>query len=309
MDKVPEKSIDLDRFVPYLTTLYGDVKSVDVVLYEQDQIAYSTKATDLVPLFPFSRYLFDRSGRLIEELKLNQENSIVSKKIYKYDDSGKKIECFESDKKWVLSKTNRFSYDDFGNLLLVECLYEHKTPDTNSSLNTKDIIERNEYNSEGLKLTTYHYFWGDTISSITKFHYDSLGRNVLRQEHDTQNQILYTQKFEFDTNNRVIQASEYAGIDSLEVRREMGYDHRGNKTAVSLYGGDDELFRYIEYTYDKLGNELTGAMYGVEGEEYWIENRVKNVYEYDSRYNWVLKEEYSSGDPTVKILRHFDYYN
>lgn len=218
---------------------------------------------------------FDRQGRLLEDIHLKDDGSILWSDKYIYDSQGRLIESLGKHSKFVyLPDRQTYKYDIQGNL-----------------------IEVNGYNSSGELVNANEYVYDEKNRKIqwTSMSY-----------HPEENSKPHRWTYAYDEQGRSKEVRAFSNegggfkpTDSLGTPHRKLYIYRENdKPEIILLFKVDGSFAGLESRkYDRRGNEVEEIEYNERG---LIKKRTKYRYRFDRFGNWIQQNTYEWAEENGK---------
>lgn len=242
---------------------------------------------------------------------------------YDYDENGYQTE-FREYRNGVLTQTNIYENDTFGNILKVTSISDGKTTvfDHNLILDDDGRILLQEASSDGVLLYTLEYTYdknGNKASEVythmedgtpeiirnMELTYDRKGQ-LIREIHHNQDGTYLLYDYEA---GKQVKTESYDSSDELLSYWEYTYNDKGQLIKESSYAcqrhGDSRtsiLTNYNLYTYDETGYVVTctnGSTRERPVETY-------SVTTYDEYGNKLLQERYMDGQLYWRITQEFE---
>ena len=233
----------------------------------------------------YSRY--DELGNLIEEIDYNEDGSLLSRNIYKYDLNRNIIEntSYNNEDFWL---NEIYIYNDKDSLIEDSyCSEDGKVLRTQKLNEKENRIEAFSYNENGkpkiIETTTLNKN-GDLIEDIAYNDNDTIISKIT---------IQYDEK-----GNDIGQFYKLSGIVHVNTTIHNVYDNNGNITKKT--------------TYDKLHLDSTIIIFKYDDKNHMIEefsnyDSIKTTYKYDEIGNIIERTEYNSkGKINYKEAYKFD---
>lgn len=255
-----ELNNDLKEF-----NLYGKVKQIKNKYYEANESFGEIGKGEFGGVII---KIFNPDGNQVEEKNYNPDGSVNHKTIFKHNHKGLKTEERPYNKDGNPFNYYNYSYNDADQIL-------SKIWFNNSS---NEIVQREtfEYDEKG-NLITETTFSSNTISSVSKYKFDDLGRKIEYNYFDNNGFLKWIRKYNYDDNNRLL---EDISIDSYskEMTKKTGYryDKFGNIIEENKYNSDSSLKErtVFEYEYDKNNNWIKKITYNNEAPKYILEREI-----------------------------------
>lgn len=242
---------------------------------------------------------------------------------YDYDENGYQTESREY-RNGVLTQTNIYENDTFGNILRVTIHSDGKTTvfDHNLILDDDGRILLQEASSEGVLLYTLEYTYdknGNKTSEVYTHMEDGTPevirnmeltydreRKLIREIHHNQDGSYLVNDYE---DGKQVKTASYDSNDELLSYWEYTYNDKGQLAKESSYAcqrhGDSRtslLTNYNLYTYDKTGYVVTCTNHATR--ERPVETY--SVTTYDEYGNKLLQERYMDGQLYWRITQEFE---
>ena len=213
---------------------------------------------------------YDGNGNLMDEIIYGDDENVISRWIYKYDEEGRRTEsdcwCYRDGRVWRRERydseeylVDEIRYDsDGGRIRRDRYEYNRFGIMTRSISYDDDTREEVEYDSVGNVLIETHYTYGGKKVRSIEYKYTYV------EEYDAKGKLI--RKNGYDEKGKLVYVCEYD--EAGHVAKETGYD----KKRVVLH----------KYEYDSFGNLML--------EVHHNRDKSYNAQEYDGR--GVLKREY-----------------
>ncbi len=219
-------------------------KLLELVEYFYDSRGFLTKKIQANKLI--THYIRDELGQILEKRKENNENEVLFKKEYEYDDAGNKksiISYIAGNK-----STEKRVYDVFDRLIESIDVYGNKSTITYDEFYLKDLNQK-------VKQTIKE----NPIHQKTIITYDALNREKIIEKKNPHNQTVSLEEKFYDlNNNKTFQKSTIYNPDKSTkvVITSWEYDNMNRvKTLKEAFQTKDE--KTTHYTYTNLGKLKT----------------------------------------------------
>lgn len=235
---------------------------------------------------------FDKKGRLISEYNYFSNDTIFQHKKYKYVRKINKLSKFHVGygiKNYIeqSTKLNYFKrkkslilYDIDGNIEQ-ESIIQH-------NILTRKIIYKDYYNNK-----QYSY-------SITNLYLNGKSKTSIFYEMNEGIPIIRYKTYFHD--GRVILSESYNDVGELTDFTKYTYGVNNNITSNITFNNKNEVTDKCTYN---IQGDLLELIYYSSGS---ITKICHNIYEYDSKNNWIKKIEYEDNKPKYIIFREIEYY-
>ena len=224
-----------------------------------------------------TRYQYNEAGEVERTSEYDENGTLQSYSIYKFDEDGNRIQRneYRADGTQSLSisynaagdMTESRLYTDEGTLS--SCTYyeyDGKLLTRITQTDGKGAVTQYteyEYNAEGTKILESSYEADGTPSDIQE--YDSNG-NCTRRSSYFQGELDFYYEMEYDEEDRVIRQRNYDGDGTLKETAVTEYGIDGtNDRRVSYYDRDGTLTEYEITRYDEDGSYLETVTYNADG--------------------------------------------
>lgn len=238
-----------------------------------------------------STELFDRQGRLLEDIHLKADGSILWSDKYVYDSQGRLIESSGKHSSFVYLPDRRtYKYDTKGNL-----------------------IEENGYNSNGKLVNKSEYVYDEKNRRIqwTSMSY-----------HPEENSKPHKWTYAYDEQGRKQEERAFSDEgEGFKPTDSLGSPHRKlyifkdhDKPEIVLLFKVDGNFAGLESTkYDRRGNEIEEIEHDERG---LVKKKVRYSYRFDRVGNWIQqntyewteengKTQYQISELSYQIIKYF----
>lgn len=242
---------------------------------------------------------------------------------YEYDENGYQTE-FREYRNGILTQTNIYENDTYGNILRVTIISDGKTTvfDHNLVLDDTGRILLQEACSDGVLIYTMEYTYdkngnatseiytsmNDGIAEIIRnkeMTYDHKGQ-LIREIHHNQDGSYLLHDYE---DGKQIKTSSYNKNDDLLSYWEYTYNDKKQLVQESFYTcqrqGDSrtsKLSEYYLYTYDETGYIVTCTHHPMRDKSV----QTYSVTTYDQYGNKLLQERYMDGQLYWRITQEFE---
>lgn len=238
------------------------------------------------------RIEYNAEGLPLMTYEFGDQNQIVAKSIFEYDDSNVQlatatIEKFTGDNELVLSLFYRFAPD--GRLL------EYR------EVNEKEQMRRMgcSYNSSD-QILVKQFFEADGLPGASEVYgYDEKGNQVSMEKFDIAGDLVSKTISNYDLVGRVISKEEFLKNDFLLYTTKYFYDEKGRLTKSKKLGRSGDEIQIESWKYNSLG-----LCFEHKVKERDDENPLREVYKYDSKKR---KTEQIVYNPNGKIFQWFKY--
>ena len=284
-------------------------------------------------------YLFDKSGKLIKDVRYVEHDNIHTERIinYKFDNKQKLIEQSRSNFEGEVYAEQKFIYDDKERLVefrdfhhsgvtIMDVSYFEDTIQINEvHTNNGDTTytEIRKYNRYGdfidndpntlkefddrgnLISLRYDPLGGDSPTYSTTYDYDARNNKVRETEYDSLGHVVETIMFYYNEKDELIQEIE---IDSsnTEIKR---FDKLGNVFEyTSVPFNEEEEFYGFWSNFDRYGNIIKTVDFHKDERGKLVERVSKTEFEYDKVGNWVLQRVYVNDSLLTMFKREVKYY-
>ena len=242
---------------------------------------------------------------------------------YDYDENGYQTE-FREYRNGVLTQTNIYENDTFGNILKVTSISDGKTTvfDHNLILDDDGRILLQEASSEGVLLYTLEYTYdknGNKTSEVYTTMKEGIAKIIRNMEltYDRKSQLIREIHHNKDgsyllndyKDGKQIKTASYDSSDELLSYWEYTYNDKGQLIIESSYAyqrhGDSRtsiLTNYNLYTYDETGYVVTCTNHSTRDRPV----ETYSVTTYDEYGNKLLQERYMDGQLYWRITQEFE---
>jgi hypothetical protein len=207
------------------------------------------------------KYKYNLNSQLKKEVWYKNENQIYYKILYRYK-KRKLVSEIEKDLKWKEKYIIKYSYDKNKNLIKIEELEN------------------------------------DSLTGVSLFKNDSLGRIIQEEEFDSKNALVTKKVYEYNENGLVTKISKYRLSNCISSIVEYIFDENNNLIEENEVVNDF----FILKKFDLMGNLILSV------NEPYIGAVFKYIYTYDQNNNWIRKTEYYNGIPQEIEEREITYY-
>lgn len=242
---------------------------------------------------------------------------------YEYDENGYQTE-FREYRNGILTQTNIYENDTFGNVLSVTVISDGKTTvfDHNLVLDDTGRILLQEVCSDGVLIYTMEYTYdkngnmtGEVYTTMNEgieetirnkeMAYDHKGQ-LIRETHHNQDGSYLLHDYE---DGKQVKTSSYGKNDDLLSYWEYTYNDKEQLVQESFYTcqrhGDSrtsKLSEYYLYTYDETGYVVTCTKHPMQDTSV----QTYSVTTYDQYGNKLLQERYMDGQLYWRITQEFE---
>lgn len=213
--------------------------------------------------------------------------------IYTYDAKGRFISLVTTDSKGEFSWGTSNTYDASG------LLATQVQKDTFGS-----GIGKYEYNAKKQLMWIKTYSAYDDLLRADEYLYDASGNNIrINYYGETMELWAYT-TFAYDKKNKLLEKREYELPATEQPVAVDKYDAGGLLTESSKYH-KGALDTRMTVSYDNYGNVTENKVYFAKKDQ---TNFTTFIYTYDTKGNWLTKEELRDGKLNYKQEREITYY-
>ena len=224
-----------------------------------------------------TRYQYNEAGEVERTSEYDENGTLQSYSIYKFDEDGNRIQRneYRADGTQSLSisynaagdMTESRLYTDEGTLSsCTYCEYDGELLTRITQTDGKGAVTQYteyEYNAEGTKILESSYEADGTPSDIQE--YDSNG-NCTRRSFYFQGELDFYNEMEYDEEGQLIRQRNYDGDGTLKETAVTEYGIDGtNDRRVSYYDRDGTLTEYEITRYDEDGSYLETVTYNADG--------------------------------------------
>lgn len=255
-------------------------------------------------------------------MKKNTLALIISLILIGCNNQIKKNDWIKDNLKGRIESYSEFSYEAIERFGKIEKIKNNWKNNIQKKYNEKgNVIELNNYKSEGSLSSMYSYKYNDKENIIElniynsdgsldikhSYKYDNKGNNT--EEQHTKNGRSWLDTYKYDSKGNIIENKSYNVDGGLIMTRICKYDENGNKIKDSeLCIFDKKLSNNYTYKYDKYGNEIEKITYDSDSTliSRW-------TYKYDNNRNIIeesgfLIDEYEpSGSLSRTLIYKYEF--
>jgi len=272
------KIFDLENYyqIPLTASENYLVGKVKTVAYKEYDISLKDGKPG-VKLNDTGFNVYDRDGRLIDQLTYTPDGSYSLKCTYRYE-GAKAIEWDAKidSKDWKIDARTTFKYDKKGNKI------EQITIDKDTSKSQKTVFK---YDSKNQKTAEVHFSLSGKLMSTTAYKYDSSGKQVECTESMGDGKIFYKLTCEYDRDGNKIAGGNYNLANEKPAKWTRKNDVKGRCTEMTDYKSDGSFDKKTIYTYDDKDNVLLQISYNEDGTVCDKCYNVARTFEYDTAGN------------------------
>ncbi len=201
--------------------------------------------------------VFDKDGRVVEEVKYHNSGEELERLLYQYDDKGLNNETVLYQKGEVRYRY-KMTYNEQGKLIRKDWLLAD---------NTLELSNKLTYEADGAVLDVLYY--KENVEEANRYIYNDKGLLLkkLFLAQDDFNQTTGLEVYAYNDEGLMTLKAIYKGADAnddskIEEKKVWDYDDKSAPMSYELYGANNELRVKIAYTavFDDYGNwiELMG---------------------------------------------------
>lgn len=284
-------------------------------------------------------YLFDKSGKLIKDVRYVEHDNIHMEVVnnYKFDNKQKLIEWSRSDFEGEVRAKKLFVYDEKERLVefkefhhsvvrIVDVSYFDDTMQIKEVITNKGdttYTEISKYNKYGefidndpntlkefddrgnLISLRYDRFGENSPPYSTTYDYDARNNKVRETEYDSLGHVLETKMFYYNEKDELIQEIEIDSVQT-EIRR---FNKLGNVFEYSsIPFNEEDMFYGFWSNFDRYGNIIKTVDFHKDDKGKLVERIAKTEFEYDKVGNWVSQRVYVNDSLLTIFKREIKYY-
>lgn len=241
--------------------------------------------------YKYSYTQYDESGRIIGDIRYDEEGEVDEKAVFAYDSDGNIVDekSFLADEELADHRT--YERDDKGEILRSYRHYADGTKDTVEYRRDQkgNIIEKVTVDSDGetesVEKFEYH---GDNLTKRQLFEYDELvldesfiydnDGNLSEQKRWTEAEEHFTYVNKYDSKQKITSILKYNEKDKLVARIDYEYNSKGDPVKITEESQTGINKTTIEY--DGEGNAIRQTETNANGE---INNRVERKFNEDGQ--------------------------
>jgi hypothetical protein len=137
-----------------------------------------------------------------------------------------------------------------------------------------------------------------------EYQVDENGFPIRISTYQVEGELVRVVKQKFNSEGNNIERIEYRSNGELDFKRVFTYDLRGSKVGVEYLNKEGESARGV-FKNDKEGNPIELNYIDKSG---LVLFEIRYEYEYDSKGNWIKKNEFENHTINFIIEREIDYY-
>ena len=266
----PIRNFDFPGIEDYIITkdqegLVGPVQSV-----KRDLVKFANQSGQWVEKSRYSlgTLEYDQKGNLIMETSQHPDGSMYIVTKYTFDSDGRL-----TNKSTGINM--KFTYDAAGRL--------------------KEVL------SEGSKITFAYDEQGRVFEEVRSqldgphqhtskiaYRYDSKGHIIEEKNYSSDSGLFDKTTYKYDNDGNMIEKVSYLGDNVIHNKWTYKYDNKKNKAEEISYRPDGSVSQKHQMSYDDRNNRTGIIFFNPNGT---IESKQIDTYEYDSRGNWIRREE------------------
>ncbi len=217
---------------------------------------------------------------------------------YKYDAGGNRIQetWFDADNALDYRITRKFSEKGF----LMEM---KKYTDTTGACDEKTVYEPDP---TGNPVKSTLYDGNDAVLGTSTYKYDVYGNKI--EEDDFDGKGKPTGKTLFTYNGQHLKTSEdaYTVNDVVMTKKKFEYEYRGHLSQQQNFDNTGKLVEKNVFTYNDQADQSQWENFDREG---FTVYDYTYTYEYDSKGNWITKNQLKDGKVVFVSKREIKYSN